>query len=71
MAKIIEDQLTPPNTGRDLLLSSLRRVLLRRGYTGAELEKKIQELQQRDFPRLTAALATWRRPKHHGLPRRS
>ncbi len=48
---LIEDAL-PPNTGLELLLKNLRKALIRRGYNGDELEAKITELRQQDFPRL-------------------
>ena len=47
---------TPSDAGRELVLRNLRKVLARRGYTGAELEARMAELLQTDFPRLTAAL---------------
>jgi hypothetical protein len=52
---LYEDAL-PPHAGLELLLRSLRKVLTRHGYQGEELEAKIVELRQRDFPRLTAAV---------------
>ena len=51
------------NAGLEFLLVSLRRVLARRGYTGEQAEKKVEELLQRDFPRLTAAMMSAERPK--------
>lgn len=43
---------TPSNSGLDLLLKNLRKVLMRHGFSGDKLEAKIAELRQRDFPRL-------------------
>jgi hypothetical protein len=54
-SKMIQED-TVPNAGLELLLRNLRKVLIRHGYSGADLETKIKELQQKDFPRLTKAL---------------
>jgi len=51
-----ESRTTPSDAGRELVLRSLRKVLVRHGYTGAKLEARMAELLHRDFPRLTAVL---------------
>lgn len=53
----LNEDAIPANAGRDLLLRSLREVLTRHGYSGDQLEQKIAELTQKDFPRLTAVMS--------------
>lgn len=60
---VVNEDVAPMNAGLEFLLVSLRRVLARRGYTGEQAEKKVEELLQRDFPRLTAAMMSAERPK--------
>lgn len=47
----------PTNAGRDLFMRSLRKVLLRHGYSGEALEAKIVELMQKDVSRLAGIIA--------------
>ncbi len=58
MADPLHEDALPVDAGRELVLRNMRKVLTRRGYTGERLETRIQELLQRDFPRLTATMAS-------------
>ena len=58
MNDTVNEDALPPDAGRELVLRSMRKVLTRRGYSGERLEARIQELLKRDFPRLTAAMAS-------------
>jgi hypothetical protein len=58
----VNEETISPNAGRDLVMRSMRKVLIRRGYEGDRLERRIEELLQMDFPRLTAAMMNVQRP---------
>jgi len=47
--------------GKDLFMSSLRRVLERHGYKGEELEQKIVQLMKKDVSRLASIISGYKK----------